>query len=118
VAGGDDALWAAIADPSRRRMLDLLVAGGQATPTTLAAALPLTRQAIAKHLAVLERADIVQGQHHGREVRYVVRPDGLDAAAQAMSGVSARWDRRLNAIKQLAESAYRDAASVAAGGTK
>jgi len=107
--GGEDGLWAAVADPSRRRVLDILVARGEATPTTLAAELPFTRQAVAKHLAVLERAGLVEGHRQGREVRYSVRPDGLDAATQAMARVAAQWDQRLAAIKRIAESTHRDA---------
>ena len=109
--GGDDELWAAVADPSRRRVLDVIVARGEATPTTLAGELPFTRQAVAKHLAVLARAGLVEGRRHGREVRYVVRPEGLDAAARAVARVATRWDQRLEAIKRLAESAHRDASA-------
>jgi DNA-binding transcriptional ArsR family regulator len=100
----DDQLWGAIADPSRRRVLDILVARGEATATGLAAELPLTRQAVAKHLAVLERAGLVAARREGRETRFAVRPERLDAATRAMSGQAARWDRRLRAIKRLAES--------------
>jgi DNA-binding transcriptional ArsR family regulator len=107
--GGDDGLWAAVADPSRRRVLDILVTRGEATPTALAGELPFTRQAVAKHLAVLERAGLVEGHRQGREVRYTVRPEGLDAATRAMARVAARWDERLAAIKRIAESARRDA---------
>ena len=72
---GEDELWEAVADPSRRKVLDLILAHGQATPTALAAELPFTRQAVAKHLAVLARAGLVEGRRHGREVHYTVRPD-------------------------------------------
>jgi DNA-binding transcriptional ArsR family regulator len=102
----DDGLWAAVADPSRRRVLDLIVGHGEATPTALASELPFTRQAVAKHLAVLERAGLIESHRHGREVRYVVRADGLTAATKAMAGAAARWDKQLDAIKRLAESAH------------
>jgi ArsR family transcriptional regulator, cadmium/lead-responsive transcriptional repressor len=109
-SSGEDELWEAVADPSRRKVLDLILAHGQATPTTLAAELPFTRQAVAKHLAVLARAGLVEAHRHGREVRYTVRPERLDAAAramtraaQAMTAAAARWDQRLDAIKRLAE---------------
>ena len=101
-------LWAAIADPTRRRLLDVLLAQQEATATTLARELPVTRQAVAKHLAVLDRAGLVKRGRQGREVRYVVRPQQLDAAARSMASVAARWDERLLAIKQLAESAARE----------
>jgi DNA-binding transcriptional ArsR family regulator len=108
----EDELWEAVADPSRRKVLDLILAHGQATPTALAAELPFTRQAVAKHLAILARAGLVEARRHGREVRYTIRPERLDAAAramahaaQAMAAAAARWDSRLDAIKRLAEAA-------------
>ena len=99
----DDALLEAVADSSRRRVLDLILASGEVTPTALAAELPFTRQAVAKHLAVLDRAGLVEGRRTGREVRYSVRPEHLDVAARAMARVAARWDARLEAIKSMAE---------------
>jgi DNA-binding transcriptional ArsR family regulator len=107
--GGEvDELWAAVADPTRRRLLDALLAQQEATATTLARELPITRQAVAKHLAVLDRAGLVEGDRRGREVRYVVRPKPLDAAARAMASVAAQWDERLLAIKRIAESSARE----------
>jgi ArsR family transcriptional regulator, cadmium/lead-responsive transcriptional repressor len=108
-AVAEDALWAAVADPTRRRVLDALLEHGEASTTTLANGLPVTRQAVAKHLAVLDRAGLVAGRRRGREVRYAVRPERLDDAAEAMARVAARWDRRLARIKQLAESAQTEA---------
>jgi DNA-binding transcriptional ArsR family regulator len=105
-----DALWAAVGDPTRRRLLDALLKLGEATATTLAGELPVTRQAVAKHLAVLGRAGLVDGRRDGREVLYAVRPDRLDEVSRAMARVAAGWDQRLAAIKRLAESA-RDATS-------
>jgi DNA-binding transcriptional ArsR family regulator len=102
-ASEDEQLWEAVADPSRRKVLDLILAHGQATPTALAAELPFTRQAVAKHLTVLTRAGLVEAHRQGREVRYSVRLERLDAAAQAMAAAAAQWDRRLHAIKRLAE---------------
>ncbi|HEX2679757.1 MAG TPA: metalloregulator ArsR/SmtB family transcription factor [Candidatus Dormibacteraeota bacterium] len=99
----EEILLEAISDRSRRRVLDLILARGQSTPTSLAAELPFTRQAVAKHLAVLDRAGLVERSRHGREVRYTVRPEHLDRAARAMARVAARWDARLDAIKQMAE---------------
>jgi DNA-binding transcriptional ArsR family regulator len=106
----DDALWAAVADPTRRRVLDALLERGEATTTTIADGLPVTRQAVAKHLAVLDRVGLVAGQRRGREVRFSVRPERLDDAAEAMARVAAQWDRRLARIKRLAESVQTDAA--------
>jgi DNA-binding transcriptional ArsR family regulator len=104
----EEDLWAAVGEPSRRRLLDVLLARGEATPSALADELPFTRQAVSKHLAVLDRVGLVEGHRHGREVRYIVRPDRLDAASRAMTRVAAHWDRRLQAIKDIAEAAYRD----------
>jgi DNA-binding transcriptional ArsR family regulator len=100
----DDALWAAVADPTRRRVLDALLEQGEATTTTLAQGLPVTRQAVAKHLVVLDRVGLVTGRRRGREVRYAVRAERLDDAAEAMARVAEQWDRRLARIKRLAES--------------
>ena len=104
----EDLRWAAVAEPTRRRVLDLLLAGGEATATSLARELPLTRQAMAKHLVVLERAGLVESRREGRELRFAVRPERLDAAAQSLAQVAAAWDRRLQAIKRIAESAARE----------
>jgi DNA-binding transcriptional ArsR family regulator len=97
----------ALADPTRRRLLDLL-AEGAATATTLAEQLPVSRQAIVKHLAVLDAAGLVVGSRVGREVRYSLQPAGLDATTRWMSSLAADWDRRLAAIKRAAEAAERD----------
>jgi DNA-binding transcriptional ArsR family regulator len=107
----EDRRWAAVAEPTRRRVLDLLLAGGEATATSLARELPLTRQAMAKHLVVLERAGLVESRREGRELRFAVRPERLDAAAQSLAEVAAAWDRRLHAIKRIAESAAREHAN-------
>ena len=108
--GGEvDELWAAVGDPTRRQLLDVLLAEGEATATTLAGELPVTRQAVAKQLAVLDRAGLVQGRRRGREVRYAVRAQQLDAAARSMARVAAEWDTRLAAIKRIAESVARKA---------
>jgi DNA-binding transcriptional ArsR family regulator len=108
----DDALWAAVGDPTRRRVLDALLEHGEATTTTLAQGLPVTRQAVAKHLAVLNRVGLVAGRRRGREVRYAVRPERLDDAAEAMARAAAQWDGRLARIKRLAESVEAEAESI------
>jgi ArsR family transcriptional regulator, cadmium/lead-responsive transcriptional repressor len=102
-----DELWAAVADPTRRRLLDALLARGEATATTLAGDLPVTRQAIAKHLAVLDRAGLVRSERRGREVRYAVRPERLDEATHRLAQVAQEWDERLAAIKRIAEASDR-----------
>lgn len=106
--GDDDEVWAAVGDPLRRRLLDALLARGEATATTLAGELPVTRQAVAKHLAVLDRVGLVERRRQGREVRYAVRPEQLDAATRWLARIAAQWDDRLAAIKRLAESSERE----------
>ena len=108
VSGVVDGVLAALADPTRRLLLDRLSACGQATATTLAEGLPISRQAIVKHLAVLDAAGLVEATKVGREVRHAVRPDALDATARWMAALAAEWDRRLATIKRLAEAAERD----------
>ena len=103
-----DALWAAVADPTRRRLLDLLLARGEATATSLALELPVSRQAVAKHLAVLDRNGLVDATREGREVRYTVRPERLDEARRRMAEVAAEWETRLASIKRLAEAGADD----------
>jgi DNA-binding transcriptional ArsR family regulator len=103
-----DRLWAALGDPMRVRLLDLLLARGEATASTLAGALPITRQGVSKHLAVLERDGLVTARRSGREVRYAAREEGLDQARAALAQTAARWDTRLTTIKQMAEQAARD----------
>jgi DNA-binding transcriptional ArsR family regulator len=98
-----DRLWAAIADPTRQQLLDRILLAGEATASGLARDLPITRQGVAKHLAVLERAGLVVATRSGRELRFSVRRDRLDQATRRMAQVVARWDQRLATIKSLAE---------------
>jgi DNA-binding transcriptional ArsR family regulator len=106
--GAVDSVLIALADPTRRQLLDLLAAQGEATATTLAGRLPVSRQAVVKHLAVLDGAGLVSGRRAGREVRYAVRPAALDATARWMAALAGDWDRRLANIKRVAEAAERD----------
>ena len=99
----DDALWSAIGDPTRRRMLDLLLIEGHGTATSLGQHLPVTRQAVAKHLGVLDRVGLVRGTSAGREKRYRVDDAQLARAVAQMSSVGSAWDSRLQRIKQIAE---------------
>jgi DNA-binding transcriptional ArsR family regulator len=108
VAADADVLWSALGDPTRRRVLDVLLDRGEATATIVAGELPVTRQAVAKHFAVLGRAGLVEGRRQGREMRYAVRPQRLDTAVRSMASVAAEWDVRLAAIKRIAEAAARE----------
>ena len=104
----DEELFSAIADPSRRRVLDLLVSNGEASAWRLADHVPFSRQAVSKHLVVLDEAGLVSRRKQGREVLYQVDPDRLHQATRAMADLAAQWDRRLNAIKRLAEAAHAE----------
>jgi DNA-binding transcriptional ArsR family regulator len=99
----DDDLWSAIGDPTRRRMLDLLLATGAATATSLSTQLPVTRQAVAKHLVVLDRAGLVRVTPAGREKRFQVDEAQLGRAVAQLNDVGNTWDARLRRIKQIAE---------------
>jgi len=93
-----DAVFAALSDPTRRRLMTLLGEGGAATPTALAQELPVTRQAVAKHLAILTAAGLVESSRSGREVRYRLTPAPLSEAVVWMTDVGAQWDERLAAL--------------------
>ena len=105
--GIDDELWSAVGDPTRRRMLDLLLADGAGTATTLSEQLPVTRQAVAKHLGVLDRVGLVHAVPAGRERRYEVDEAQLARAVAQLSSVGATWDARLRRIKRIAEAVQR-----------
>lgn len=102
-AVADDDLWAAIGDPTRRQMLDLLVRSGSATASSLGSALPVTRQAVAKHLAVLEKVDLVHSEKQGRERIYQPTHSQIARAAEQLTAVGSSWDRRLSRIAKIAE---------------
>ena len=99
----DDELWSAIGDPTRRRMLDLLLANGGGTATSLSEHLPVTRQAVAKHLGVLDRVGLVHARPAGRERQYTVDEDQLARAIAQLASVTDAWDSRLRRIKRIAE---------------
>jgi DNA-binding transcriptional ArsR family regulator len=92
-------VFAALADPSRRRLLETL-ARREATATELAADLPVTRQAVAKHLAALRDAGLVDAQRSGRETRYRLTPGPLEDAVAWIAEVGDAWDARLDALRR------------------
>jgi DNA-binding transcriptional ArsR family regulator len=104
----DDELWSAVGDPTRRQMLDLLLAGDGGTATTLSERLPVSRQAVAKHLAVLGRVGLVHATPSGRERRYEVDEAQLARAVEQLSSVGAAWDARLQRIRRIAETIQRE----------
>lgn len=99
----DDQLWSAVGDPTRRRMLGLLLAGNATTATAMSAQLPITRQAISKHLGVLDRAGLLNATTAGREKRYRLNDEQFARAIAQLNAVSDEWGGRLQRIKALAE---------------
>ena len=93
----------ALADPTRRRMLSVLGQREAATATELAAELPITRQAVAKHLSALAAVGLVEPTRQGREVRYRLTPEPLSGAMAWMATVGGRWDTRLEDLRKRLE---------------
>ncbi|WP_439680645.1 ArsR/SmtB family transcription factor [Embleya sp. MST-111070] len=103
----DDDLWSAVGDPIRRRMLDLLLNDGSGTATSLSEHLPVTRQAVAKHLVVLDRVGLVHATTAGRERLFRVDQAQLARAVAQLADVGATWDARLRRVKRIAETIRR-----------
>lgn len=102
-----DAVFSALADPTRRHVLERLTTGGPATPTELAAELPMTRQAVSKHLASLDRAGLVRPERQGRQTRYAASGASLTEALAWLAQVGATWDRRLTALQAMLDDGGR-----------
>jgi len=96
---GVGAVFAALADPTRRQVVQSLSAGTTVTASRLAQELPITRQAVAKHLAALDHAGLVAAERRGRETHYRLTPAPLTEAATWMAAVGAQWDDRLEALR-------------------
>lgn len=94
--------YAALGDPTRRQLVQWLAAQ-PATATELATRLPVTRQAVVKHLGVLEDARLVTKQRDGRHVRYRLEAERMAAAAQWIATVTMRWQTRLAKLKRHLE---------------
>src|SRR5688500_3748145 len=93
-------VFTALADPSRRALLAALAAHGPATATDLATRLPITRQAIAKHLALLTDAGLVTAEPgERRRVRYRLRSAPMQVAQQFLAAMAGDWDGRLDALQ-------------------
>lgn len=92
-------VFAALADPTRRRLFERLCAEGSGTATSLAAHFPMTRQAITKHLVMLAEAGLVTVHETGRERRYLPHPESLQSVTTWIASVEAQWDKRLAALR-------------------
>ena len=94
-----DDVFGALADPTRRSLLERLRREGPDTATNLAGDLPLSRQAIEKHLQVLADAGLASAERDGREVRYRAEAAPLDGAVRWLVHTGAAWDRRLDRLR-------------------
>jgi len=105
-------VFTALADPSRRAILAALASGGPATATDLAASLPITRQAIAKHLALLSEAGLVTAEAgERRRVRYRLRSAPMRVAQQFLAALARDWDGPLGTLKDHLDRAAREPAA-------
>ena len=95
-----DAVFEALSDPTRRGLMTALDERGPSTATELAADLPVTRQAVSKHLGALAVAGLVDSERSGREVRYRLTPAPLSDAVTWMADVGGQWDERLAALQR------------------
>lgn len=92
-------VFSALADPTRRHVLERLAERGSVTATEVAGDLPMTRQAVAKHLSALAEAGLVAPHREGRETRYRLQAEPLNGAMEWMASVGGRWDERLAALR-------------------
>lgn len=102
-----EAVFAALADPTRRAVLRDVAEQGPATATEVARRLPVTRQAVAKHLAVLQDAGLVQPSRAGRENRFSARTAPLGDAERWLADAGSAWDGRLRRLAALAQGRSR-----------
>jgi DNA-binding transcriptional ArsR family regulator len=98
-----DDVFGALADPTRRFVLELLAGRESSSQSELAAQLPVTRQAVAKHLSTLRAAGLVRSERRGRETRYALDGSPLDEAAAWLDRVGGEWDDRLAALARHVE---------------
>lgn len=97
-------VFVALADPTRRGVLAALASGGPATATDLAARLPITRQAIAKHLTLLTEAGLVTAEPgERRRVRYRLHSAPMQVAQQYLAALASDWDGRIDALRKHLE---------------
>ena len=92
-------VFSALADQTRRTVVEALATRDTATATELAAELPVTRQAVSKHLTALSSAGLVASERRGRETHYRLTPQPLEGALDWMERVGTQWERRLEALR-------------------
>lgn len=99
----DAPIFAALADPIRRKLLLNLAENSPKTATQLAEEYPITRQGILKHLDILKEAGLVTVTQHGREKRFSLTPEPLSELNEWIRDISSKWDRRLLRLKTMLE---------------
>ncbi len=100
-----DLVFGALSDPTRRQMLRRLIDEGSTSAPRLSASLPISRQAVAKHLTALDHAGLIErNQGRGREVTYRLRPEALLPAAAWIADADRAWAARLERLKRAVES--------------
>ncbi len=100
---GNPAVFAALGDDTRLRLVARMCRAGPSSITGLTDGSGVSRQAVTKHLHVLEDAGLVQSDRIGRERRWTIRPDGLDAAQASLDRISAAWDDAMRRLKAYVE---------------
>jgi DNA-binding transcriptional ArsR family regulator len=98
-----DPLFSALADPTRRQVVEMLSDGREMTVNEVAQQFDMTRQAVAKHLTILRDADVVRCEKQGRERVHYLVPARMNALAEWVEHYSAFWDRKLTGLKELIE---------------
>ena len=96
-----DAVFSALSDPTRRTVMRAISDQGQASATELASQIPVSRQAIIKHLTALSEAGLVSADRQGRQKRYRLTPQPLGEAMSWMAEVGAEWDERLLSLQRF-----------------
>lgn len=97
---------AALADPVRRQLLDLLTEHGPQTASTLAGSFEISRQAVSKHLAQLEESGLISRSTAGRAVLFAVDPAALNETVEWLTRTTARWERRLDRLAAIVEAKH------------
>lgn len=109
------AVFDALADPTRRRLIERLSASGPVSITELARTFPISRQAVSKHLTTLEAAGLVRAERRGRTRVLSLSPEPLAGATSWIAGIEARWDARLAALHDMLSAEAASAPDHASG---
>jgi predicted transcriptional regulator len=104
----NEKIWFAIAEPSRRNLIDILIFQGEASSSKLAKEVSFSRQAVTKHIAVLKKVGLIRERRAGKEIQFSIEPSGLAVAIHELSTAAELWDARLQKIKQIAEAIHQD----------